>query len=418
VVTVTSRTDTARPDTAAGQETPAEQDGGRARRPVRAVLYAGIAIGTALAVLAEWDGAHPRIGHMPAWLGVIAGAVVLWLAVTGLAVWAAALLRRYHRAVARAAWRHGRRAAVAGARGTRRHGGRLAGLATAAAAERWQRRGPAVRDPLIINRADSGDSGGSQDSPAPQQPGPVALTDSQMSECIAAAVRRAWYGRDPQKPPQVTRTAPGVYEVRLPPGVINPKIMAADPHRAAEQELAAALGIPVRLSGHRRTPDGAAVTVRVLSGAEPSPPAASRPASKAPAPAGAAATTPAEGAATMTATTRTLPAHWTGVASAASDFEPHSDAELLEWMSGEVAGMLGYGEALADVHEHCVSEVRLDPAAMATLHDVADAAADAAEAMARAIEKFKQVYEGPREFVADGGVLPKSGDFITGDDDA
>ena len=119
----------------------------------------------------------------------------------------------------------------------------------------------------------------------------------------------------------------------------------------------------------------------------------------------------------MTAT-RAVPAYWQQVASATADFHPGSDAELLDWMSAEVAGMLGYGEALAELHEHCVSAVRADPAAMAALHDVADAAADCAEAMARAREKFREVYEAPREFVADGGVLPKDGDWLQGDDEA
>jgi hypothetical protein len=118
-----------------------------------------------------------------------------------------------------------------------------------------------------------------------------------------------------------------------------------------------------------------------------------------------------------TTTTHSAPAGWKALAAGAADFEPADDADLLAWMGDQVAGMLGYGEALASVHETCVSGVRLDPAAMAALHDVADATADAAEAMARAIEKFKQVYEAPRGFVADGGVLPKSGDFITGDGD-
>jgi hypothetical protein len=117
-----------------------------------------------------------------------------------------------------------------------------------------------------------------------------------------------------------------------------------------------------------------------------------------------------------TTTTQTTPAGWKTLTTDTADFEPDDDGELLVWMAEQVAGMLGYGEALANVHEHCVSAVRLDPAAMATLHDVADAVADAAEAMARAINRFKQVYEAPREFVADGGVLPKSGDFLTGDD--
>jgi len=121
---------------------------------------------------------------------------------------------------------------------------------------------------------------------------------------------------------------------------------------------------------------------------------------------------------TPATTTRTAPAHWRGIAAATADFESGSDAELLEWMSSEVAGMLAYGEAVTAVHEHCVSAVRADPAAMAALHDVADAAADCAEAMARAMAKFREIYEAPREFVSDGGVLPKDGDWLQGDDDA
>ena len=111
------------------------------------------------------------------------------------------------------------------------------------------------------------------------------------------------------------------------------------------------------------------------------------------------------------------PPGWKTLAGEVGDFEPADDGELLDWMSSQVAGMLAYGEAIADVHEHCVSAVRLDPAAMAALHDVADAVADAAEAMARAREQFRQVYEAPRTFVGDGGVLPKDGDFLTGDGD-
>jgi hypothetical protein len=114
---------------------------------------------------------------------------------------------------------------------------------------------------------------------------------------------------------------------------------------------------------------------------------------------------------------RSTSAGWKALAADTADYEPEDDADLLAWMGDQVAGMLGYGEAVAAVHEHCVSAVRLDPAAMATLHDVADAVADAAQAMARAINRFREVYQGPREFVSDGGVLPRSGDFLTGDGD-
>jgi len=81
--------------------------------------------------------------------------------------------------------------------------------------------------------------------------------------------------------------------------------------------------------------------------------------------------------------------------------------------------MLQYGEAIAEMHEHHLSAaVRLDVAAMAMMRDVAEGATEAASVMAQARERFKEVYEAPRGFVADGGVLPQDGDFLTGDDDA
>ena len=112
------------------------------------------------------------------------------------------------------------------------------------------------------------------------------------------------------------------------------------------------------------------------------------------------------------------PGAWAPLLSDTHDFEAADDGELLEWMAGQGTGMLRYGDAIADVHEHHVSAaVRLDPAAMAALRDVADAVADAAEARARAGEKFREVYEAPRGFVSEGGVLPKDGDFLTGEDE-
>ena len=109
-------------------------------------------------------------------------------------------------------------------------------------------------------------------------------------------------------------------------------------------------------------------------------------------------------------------AGWKALASDMADFEPADDGELLAWMAEQVRGMLGYGDALTAVHETCVRSVGLDPAAMAALHDVADAAAECAGAMAKAIDRFRDVYAGPREFAADGGVLPHKGRFITGED--
>ena len=79
-----------------------------------------------------------------------------------------------------------------------------------------------------------------------------------------------------------------------------------------------------------------------------------------------------------------IPSEWGPVIAQTADFEPEDDGELLEWMAGQVTGMGAYGEALVDLYEHCTSVIGIDPAASALLHDVADAAAHAAETMAAA----------------------------------
>jgi hypothetical protein len=112
------------------------------------------------------------------------------------------------------------------------------------------------------------------------------------------------------------------------------------------------------------------------------------------------------------------PDRWGATIDDTADLDPGSDTELLEHLSEEVAGMLGYGESLTELHETCVNGVRVDPAAMECVNDCADAIAEAAGVMAQAINRFKEVLEAPREFVADGGVLPKDGDWLTGEDEA
>jgi hypothetical protein len=230
---------------------------------------------------------------------------------------------------------------------------------------------------------------------------------------VTDAVRAAHRG-DLSMPVETTWKAPGEFDVRLAPAV--GAFIAANP-AVEEERLTAALGAPVRVAGVRRDGGTAVVALRVpharrsapsTPGARPAGPAAAAPAAAIPYP---------TGGTSMPATTiPAVAAHWRQVASDAADFEPGSDAELLEWMSSEVAGMLGYGESVAELHEHCLTSVRADPAAMAALHDVADAAADCAEAMARAMAKFREIYEAPREFVGEGGVLPKDGDWLQGDD--
>ena len=113
-----------------------------------------------------------------------------------------------------------------------------------------------------------------------------------------------------------------------------------------------------------------------------------------------------------------MPAEWGGVIARAADFEPDNDGELLGWMGDEVSGVAGYAEALVDLYESCTAGIGLDPVAMTALHDVADAAAHAAETMSGARHRFADHYELPREFAGNGGLMPHDGRWVTGDGDA
>lgn len=111
-------------------------------------------------------------------------------------------------------------------------------------------------------------------------------------------------------------------------------------------------------------------------------------------------------------------AGWKQVVADTSEFEPEDDGHLLGWMAAEVNGMSAYAEAVTEVYETCVNTVGLDPVAMKATHDVADAAADAAAAMAAARVKFASHYGEVREFAANGGLMPFDGRWIQGEGDA
>jgi hypothetical protein len=108
---------------------------------------------------------------------------------------------------------------------------------------------------------------------------------------------------------------------------------------------------------------------------------------------------------------------WRQVIGSTHGFEPESDSHLLGWMAGEAGGMSGYAEEIADVYETAVNTIGLDPVAMQALHDYADAAATAAEAMAKARQRFADHYSEVRQFTANGGVLPFNGRWMTGEGD-
>ena len=74
------------------------------------------------------------------------------------------------------------------------------------------------------------------------------------------------------------------------------------------------------------------------------------------------------------------------------------------------------GEALEAQLDHCLTVLRLDPVALQGLADYADQKADHAQGAVQIGRMINAVYAEIREFRASGGVLPKDGDFLTGDD--
>ncbi len=111
----------------------------------------------------------------------------------------------------------------------------------------------------------------------------------------------------------------------------------------------------------------------------------------------------------------TVPSEWGPVIAQTADFEPEDDGELLEWMTRQVTGLSGWAEALVDFYEHATQVIGIDPKASAMLHDVADAAAQAAETMGAAKARFTEHYELPREFAGNGSLMTHDGRWITGE---
>ena len=84
-------------------------------------------------------------------------------------------------------------------------------------------------------------------------------------------------------------------------------------------------------------------------------------------------------------------------------------------MGRQVTGLSAWAEALVDFYDHATNTIGIDPTASAMLHDVADAAAQAAETMGAAKAKFTEHYELPREFAGNGGLMTHDGRWITGE---
>jgi hypothetical protein len=364
-------------------------DDDRAPLLPRPVLVTGLVIGLALVVLTYWGGAHPRV-LAAGFPGYVAGFVLTAVVCVAVGTALAELVRR-----------HGKRAVFASARGAGSGYRAVIGRGGQWAAPRWQGR----HNPAQALAAPDGTSSTTQGG---------AMNKAQR---VAVAIRQAWGTAPIDVEASMADNHTLNYTAFLPPGVLTVPMEQADVPRAlagAAAVLGQQLGEPVAVIGGWHTDDGVAVVLRIPASA-PAPVAST---GKEPAPMTAADPAPAGRRRLSEQQKDSAPAGWQAVANDAAEFEPESDEELLDWMGNEVAGMFSYGEAVVDLYETCIDGVRLDPVAMAALHDVGDAVADAAAAMAEARQKFAAHYAEIREFVAQGGVLPKDGDWITGEGDA
>ena len=279
----------------------------------RAVIWAGLALGTFLTVLAVMHGIRvPRL--------VVLSVIATWALLTVLTVVAVELLRRHHRAIGRHAARYGKRGAVATATHARRHGETALRWLVARAAPRWENR---ERQPLMFRKLRGKPEDPAADpAPEAEAPGP---------------------GAAPHAPPPDDTNG----------GTTSMTASKIAPERRARRTAARAGG--------------------------------------------------------------SVPSEWGPVIAQTADFEPEDDGELLEWMTRQLTGLSAWAEALVDFYEHCTAVIGIDPKASAMLHDVADAAAQAAETMGAAKAKFAEHYELPREFAANGGLMAHDGRWVTGE---
>ena len=135
----------------------------------RAVIWAGLAVGTAVTILAVMNGARvPR-------LEIVLSVLATWTLLAVLAVVVVELLRRHHRAIGRHGWRYGKRGAIATARGARAVGRGAAARSLPwrtrvldALRARWAARGS---EPLMFRRTAGAPGPGTEGPEPPAWPG-------------------------------------------------------------------------------------------------------------------------------------------------------------------------------------------------------------------------------------------------------
>jgi hypothetical protein len=336
----------------------------------RAVIWAGLALGTFLTVLTVMNGIRvPR-------LEVVLSVITTWTLLTVLAVVAVELLRRHHRAIGRHGWRYGKRGTIAtvGWAGAMARSAATRSLPCrtrfmAAVQARW-----AVRNAPATPAEPDGPSAVPAPEPGPEDGQPGKDEPRPSWSWGLAGARAHWPAASLEEAQQWARqmsTDGRAREVaEYPPGGGPGKTVATYVNGKPEKGndmTASRIGTQHRARRAARTG------------------------------------------------TTDVPSEWAPVIAGTADFEPENDGELLEWMARQVTGLSGWAEALVDTYEHCTQVIGIDPQASAMLHDVADAAAQAAETMAAAKARFTEHYELPREFAANGGLMTHDGRWVTGE---
>jgi len=110
-----------------------------------------------------------------------------------------------------------------------------------------------------------------------------------------------------------------------------------------------------------------------------------------------------------------VPLTWRPVAQRLADLKPDSDAELINFMSGEVAGMCAYAAGYEQLFETCTKSLGLDPRSVAGLGEFGDKIITVTAEMAMVHKRFVAMYQEVMKMVADGTVMPHRGRFFSGD---
>lgn len=110
-----------------------------------------------------------------------------------------------------------------------------------------------------------------------------------------------------------------------------------------------------------------------------------------------------------------MPPDWAVLVDRVGNLDPATDDELIRFMSGELAGVLSYSNALLALHDTCVSRLGLDPSAVAGMAEYAEAQGEAARQMSAAHRRFLAVYREVMQAVAAGVQMPFRGRFFTRD---